>query len=78
MSVKELEVLYGPKGMITEEFADIAAGIRMNRPVELLLADMGRRSGIQDIDQFAQVLQLQKKRRGTDRYYQSDSWYYPG
>lgn len=34
MSVKELEVLYGPKGMITEEFADIAAGIRMNRPVE--------------------------------------------
>ena len=25
----------------------------MNRPVELLLADMGRRSGIQDIDQFA-------------------------
>lgn len=65
MSVKELEVLYGPKGMITEEFADIAAGIRMNRPVELLLADMGRRSGIQDIDQFAQVLQLQKEAAGN-------------
>lgn len=79
MSVKELEVLYSPKGMITEEFADIAAGIRMNQPVELLLADMGRRSGIQDIDQFAQgFCSCKKKRRGTDRYYQSDSWYYPG
>ena len=55
MSVKELEVLYGPEGMITREFADIAAGIRLNRPAEILLADMGRRSGIQDVDQFAQV-----------------------
>ena len=64
MSVKELEVLYGPNGMITEEFADIAAGIRMNRPVELLLADMGRRSGIQDIDQFAQVFAAAKRSGG--------------
>lgn len=69
MSVKELEVLYGPEGMITREFADIAAGIRLNRPAEILLADMGRRSGIQDVDQFAQVLQLQKKRRRADRYH---------
>ena len=64
MSVNELEVLYGPKGMITEEFADIAAGIRMNRPVEFLLADMGRRSGIQDIDQFAQVFAAAKRSGG--------------
>ena len=47
-----------------EEFADIAAGIRMNRPVELLLADMGRRSGIQDIDQFAQVFAAAKRSGG--------------
>ena len=33
----------------------------MNRPVELLFSRYGRRNGIQDIDQFAQVLQLQKE-----------------
>ncbi len=64
MSVKELEVLYGPEGMITKEFSDIAAGIRMNRPAELMLADMGRRSGIQDIDQFAQVFAAAKRSGG--------------
>ncbi len=64
MSVKELEVLYGTEGMITGEFADIAAGIRMNRPAELLLADMGRRSGIQDVDQFAQVFAAAKRSGG--------------
>lgn len=53
LSVKELEGLYGKTGMITEEFSYMEAGVRMNRPVELLLADMGRRSGIQDVDQFA-------------------------
>lgn len=36
----------------------------MNRPVELLLADMGRRSGIQDIDQFAQVFAAAKRSGG--------------
>lgn len=64
MSVKELEVLYGPEGMITREFADIAAGIRLNRPAEILLADMGRRSGIQDVDQFAQVFAAAKRSGG--------------
>ncbi len=64
MSVKELEVLYGEHGMITEEFSHIAAGIRMNRPAELLLADMGRRCGIQDVDQFAQVFAAAKRSGG--------------
>ena len=36
----------------------------MNRPVELLLADMGRRSGIQDVDQFAQVFAAAKRSGG--------------
>ena len=64
MSVKELEVLYGPEGMITREFADIAAGVRLNRPAEILLEDMGRRSGIQDVDQFAQVFAAAKRSGG--------------
>lgn len=50
--------------MITEEFSYMEAGVRMNRPVELLLADMGRRSGIQDVDQFAQVFAAAKRSGG--------------
>ena len=55
MSVRELEALYGKDAMITEEFERLAAGVRMNRPVEQLLAEFGERSGIQDVDHFAQV-----------------------
>ena len=51
-------------GMITEEFSYMEAGVRMNRPVELLLADMGRRSGIQDVDQFARVFAAAKRSGG--------------
>lgn len=50
--------------MITEEFSYMEAGVRMNRPVELLLADMGRRSGIQDVDQFARVFAAAKRSGG--------------
>ena len=41
MSVRELEALYGKDAMITEEFERLAAGVRMNRPVEQLLAEFG-------------------------------------
>ena len=53
--------------MITEEFSYMEAGVRMNRPVELLLADMGRRSGIQDVDQFAQVFAAANEAEGNWR-----------
>lgn len=50
----------------------------MNRPVELLLADMGRRSGIQDVDQFALgICSGKTKRRGTDGYYKPDGRDHP-
>lgn len=64
LSVKELEGLYGKTGMITEGVFLYGSRVRMNRPVELLLADMGRRSGIQDVDQFAQVFAAAKRSGG--------------
>lgn len=66
LSVKELEGLYGKTGMITEEFSYMEAGVRMNRPVELLLADMGRRSGIQDVDSLPGVFACRQKRSGGE------------
>lgn len=64
LSIKELEVLYGRRQMITEEFWILSDGIRMNRPAEELFMDFGRRSGLEDVDNFAQVLSAAKRSGG--------------
>lgn len=64
LSVKELEVLFGTKGMITEEFGILSAGVRMNRPAEILFMEFGQRSGLEDVDNFAQVLAAAKRSGG--------------
>ena len=62
LSIKELEILFGRREMITEEFRILSDGIRMNRPAEELFMDFGRRSGVEDVDNFAQVLSAAKRR----------------
>ena len=64
LSIKELEVLYGRREMITEEFRLLSDGIRMNRPAEELFMDFGHRSGLEDVDNFAQVLSAAKRSGG--------------
>lgn len=64
LSVGELEALYGKKGMIAEEFSILSAGVRMNRPAEELLMAFGERSGLEDVDYFAQVLSNAKRSGG--------------
>ena len=78
LSVKELEGLYGKTGMITEEFSYMEAGVRMNRPVELLLADMGRRSGYSGCGSVCPGICSGKTKRGvTDGYYKPDGRDHP-
>lgn len=64
LSVRELEVLYGRNGMIVGEFGMLSSGVRMNRPVEELLMNLGERSGLEDVDNFAQVLSCAKRSGG--------------
>lgn len=64
MSVRELEGLYGREGMITEEFAALGAGLKMNRQPEQLLMDFGSRSGLEDVDHFAQIFASARKSGG--------------
>lgn len=63
-SIRELEEMYGKEGMITREFSYIAGQLLNNRPVELLLADFGRRSGIEEIQNFAEIFAVSKRSRG--------------
>lgn len=64
MCTGELEGIYGKQGMITEEFATLTNGVRMNRPVELLLMEFGARSGLEDVDHFAQVFAAARRSGG--------------
>ena len=64
MSLKELETLCGADAMITEEFRMLSQGIKMNRPIELLLEEFGERSHIQDVNNFAQVFAAARRSGG--------------
>lgn len=65
LSVMELETLYGDSGMIVQEFDMISRGLHMNRNVEELFMDFGRRSGLEDVDHFTQVLAAAKRSGGN-------------
>lgn len=61
---QELTLLYGADGMITREFAGMAQQIRINRPVEQLLMDFAKRSGLEDVQNFAEVFSVAKRSGG--------------
>lgn len=63
-SVRELNVMFGPSGLITHEFEHIVGQIRMNRPVEQLLMDFGERSGLDEVKNFAEVFAAAKRSGG--------------
>ena len=47
--MEELAALYGEEGLIVREFSYIVSQMGLNRPVEGLLADFGRRSGLEEV-----------------------------
>lgn len=61
---QELTLLYGADGMITREFTGMAQQIRINRPVEQLLMDFAKRSGLEDVQNFAEVFSVAKRSGG--------------
>lgn len=60
----ELDSLYGEDEMITREFSYIAGQLRMNRTAEQLLIDFARRSGLEEIQNFAEIFAVSKRSRG--------------
>ncbi|MEG2427570.1 MAG: type II secretion system protein F [Clostridium sp.] len=63
-SIRELKELYGTEGMITGEFAYISHQLQMNRTVEQLLMDFAVRSGLEEIQNFAEIFAVSKRSRG--------------
>ena len=63
-ALTELRKIYDEDSFIIREFGYIALQIRMNVPVEKLLMDLGRRSHIDDIRNFADVFLTARKTGG--------------
>ena len=64
-SVNELSVLFGQRGMIVQEFAFMVQQIRTNRSVEHVLEDFAQRSGLEDVQNFAEVFSVAKRSSGN-------------
>lgn len=60
----ELKELHGEQAMITVEFHQMNAGVRMNQPLEQVLGDFAKRSGCEDIESFSEVFAFAKRGGG--------------
>lgn len=63
-SSRELDMLYGPDGLINCEFSDMVMQIQMNRTAEQVFFDFADRSGLEDVRNFAQVFKAAKRSGG--------------
>ncbi len=63
--VKDLQKLYAEDEPILLEFHYIKNQLRISVPVETLLADLGRRSGVEDIQSFANIYSIARRSGGN-------------
>lgn len=64
-SIPDLEVLYGKGCGMAEEVRMVCRSVRNNTPLEEALAEMGRRSGLQEVAEFAEVFSIAKRNSGN-------------
>lgn len=63
-ATKDLAMIYPEGSYITEEFKRIVQGIHLNKTIESLLEELGKRSGIEEIENFAEIFVVAKKSGG--------------
>ncbi len=64
VSLEELRLLYGEQGLIVQEFSGMVQQIRTNRNVEQVLMEFAKRSGLEDVQNLAEVLGIGKRTGG--------------
>lgn len=64
-SYKDMEMLYGKEGIICSEIKYIIAGLENNVVLEKLIYNLGMRSNLPDITQFADVFFIAKRSGGN-------------
>lgn len=63
-SREELAALYGEDGLITREFTHMLKQLRMNQTAEQVLTEFAVRSGLEDIQNFAEIFSVAKRSGG--------------
>lgn len=61
---KDMRLLYGERALITQELLQIKRQLSMNQTLEYALYDFAKRSGIEDILNFAEVFTAAKRNSG--------------
>ena len=60
-----MQKLYGPADVISQEAAWMVRQMELQQPVEKLFADLGERSGDEDIRMFGEILLIAKRTGGN-------------
>lgn len=63
-ALRELRKIYSAEAFVVAEFEYLVAQTGLNRSIEALLADLGERSGVEDIQNFAEVFYTAKRTGG--------------
>ncbi len=62
---RDLSIIFEPEAVIFKEIDGMMEGLKINIPLEELLKDFGSRSGVEDINNFANVVMAAKKSGGN-------------
>lgn len=63
-AAKDLERLYGPRDPLVCEMKEIVRQMGFQRPAEFLLRDLGKRSHVEDICSFGEIIMIAKRTGG--------------
>lgn len=64
-SYGDMRMMHGRESMICRELLLIRRGLEMNQTLEMLLEDLGKRSGLELIREFAVILTIAKRNGGN-------------
>ncbi|MDD3278643.1 MAG: type II secretion system F family protein [Lachnospiraceae bacterium] len=71
---RDVGMTYGEQDCITEELRQMCHQMKLQIPIEALFEDLGSRSGINDIETFAGVLQIAKRTGGSMDQILQETW----
>lgn len=70
---QELAELYGKNAFIPRELARMLRQMKLNRPSEEVLEEFGKRSGLEDAQNFASIFKIAKRSSGNLAAIMSDT-----
>lgn len=64
-SMRDMEMMYGEDSAILEELAQIKGGLENHLTLERLLQEMGQRTRLKEIQEFAEIFAITKRNGGS-------------